>query len=414
MWSLLILMAAFCSQNLIAQDDLYYDPATDGSTAPVYDDNSDPDGNKTTKQYHDDDYYDEDEYAYEYSSRIRRFHRPVRSIDYYDPFFVDLWLYDPFYLPGATIYIGGYNDYWQWRRWNRWHRWNSWSSYDPYWSSGYTTWGWGWHRPWGWNTWNNPYVWNNYYYDPYWTWNGYNPYYCSNGVWVNNNYYWTNTGGYNHGGYSHKTYTGVRRSGTTVNPGYARIASNDNTVKPNRLTTATKDAPVIDLGNRPSSRTVPGNARDGRPGSTRPATEPGRIKNDDRSPAPNSREIEPNRPGREVTPNRETPPSREVTPNRETRPSRDVTPNRESSPSRSNNDRSNVERPSRRASEPAFDRSSRSSSSNSERSFQPSRSSNSDSGRSGNSSSSNSSSRSSDSGRSSSSSSSGGGKHGRN
>lgn len=260
-WSLLMATTVFMGVPAMAQDDLYYDPATDGAYRPPADDNEYREENRITKQYRDDDYY-EDEYAYEYSSRIRRFHRPVEVIDYYDPFFVDLWFYDPFYQPGATIYIGGYNDYWQWRRWNRWNRWNSWSLYDPYWGAGYNTWGWGWNRPWGWNTWNNPYVWNNYYYDPYWTWNGYNPYYCPGNVWVNNNYYWNNSGEYNNGGYSPKTYySGVRRSGTTVNPGYARLASGNTTTKPNRLAVSTTKAPVIELQNRPNGRLETGGTK---------------------------------------------------------------------------------------------------------------------------------------------------------
>ena len=167
-WNLLML-AAFFAMPAFAQDDLYYDPSTDAPAPPVYDDSRQEDS-KITKQYSDDDYYDEDEYAYEYSSRIRRFHRPVQTVDYYDPFFVDMWNYDPFYMPGASIYVGGYNDYWRWRSWNRWQRYNRWSFYDPYWGSPYNSWGFGWNRPWGggWGggAWNNPYVFNNNYNDP--------------------------------------------------------------------------------------------------------------------------------------------------------------------------------------------------------------------------------------------------------
>lgn len=139
MWSLLVASAVLIGLPAFAQDDLYYDPATDATYTPAYDDNTYREDSKITQRYKGDDGYYEDEYAYEYSSRIRRFHQPVQTIDYYDPFFVDLWFYDPFYLPGATIYVGGYNDYWRWRRWNRWHRYNSWSFYDPYWGGGFNS-----------------------------------------------------------------------------------------------------------------------------------------------------------------------------------------------------------------------------------------------------------------------------------
>lgn len=436
MWSLLTAVVVMLNVPAQAQDDLYYDPATDGSyNQPVNEENYREDS-KVTRQYRDDDEYYEDEYAYEYSSRIRRFHRPVQVIDYYDPFFVDMWFYDPFYMPGATIYIGNSwaNDYWRWRRWNRWNRWNSWAFYDPYGGYGFNSWGWGWNRPWGWGGgWNNPYVYNNYYYDPYWTWNGYNPYYCPGNAWVNNNYYWNNTGGNTGGGYTPRTYTGVRRTGTTVNPGYARLASN-NTTQPNRLS-ASNNAPVIEMS-RPNGRAVSnggGKAPDGsvndRSGA-RPTTAPGsgRTGSETRRPVDNGRTTKPEsaNPGREVTPNREVRPSREVTPDRETPPSRrEVTPSREERPSRRemtpsrerSYDRSSDDRPARR-SEPAA-RPSRSGGES--RGYEPSRSSSPSSGsmRSGNSNSgsrSGSSNSSGSGGRSSSSSSSksGGGKGGRN
>ena len=116
LWVLVALFAT--SFQASAQDDLYYNPSTDAAakknSADYNDEYSD------NRRYEDDDdyYYDEeDEYAYEYSSRIRRFHRPSYGVDYYDPFYVDLYHYDPFFSPGATIYVYNYNDYWTWRRW---------------------------------------------------------------------------------------------------------------------------------------------------------------------------------------------------------------------------------------------------------------------------------------------------------
>ena len=125
-WMLPALLVFSLNMSLNAQDDLYYDPSSDTKTVTTYEEDSYEPGNVTRRYDEDDDNYrDEDDYAYEYSSRIRRFHRPVQVVDYYDPFYVDLWNYDPFYLPGASIYTYGYNDYWTWRRWQRWQRWNS-------------------------------------------------------------------------------------------------------------------------------------------------------------------------------------------------------------------------------------------------------------------------------------------------
>jgi hypothetical protein len=269
-----MLSALLCTTILSAQDDLYYDPSTDArsttrvSTSAVDDNNYSEAGNLTRRYDADNNYYeDDDDYAYEYSSRIRRFHNPTVVADYYDPVFVDMYFYDPFFSPGTSIYLGGYNDYWTWRRWRRWQRWNTWNAgwYDYGWgcnSWGWNSWGWnnagwngwgcnnGWGWGWnnGWNSWNNVYVFNNYYYDPYWTWNGWNPYYNNwNNGWNNG---WDHPGG-GGGGFQPQTYTGVRRQGTTVNPGYARINTDS------RLTATTaSNGPVLDpRGSRPNGRT---------------------------------------------------------------------------------------------------------------------------------------------------------------
>lgn len=228
-----------------AQDDLYFDPATD---QPVIVVREPREQNNVTRRYDDEDYYYDDGYDFEYSSRIRRFHRPMRIVDYYDPFFVDMWMYDPFFTPGMSIYVGGFADYWMWRRWMRWRTWNAWAWNDPFWGWGFNTWGWGWNTwGWGWNSpWYNPWVWNNYFYDPYWVWNGFNPYFCPTNVWINN-YYWVNNNWNNRpDGYVPRTYTGPRRGGTEVSPsGFARIAS--NTSPSERLAPPRAGAEVIEL-----------------------------------------------------------------------------------------------------------------------------------------------------------------------
>ncbi|HLP96246.1 MAG TPA: hypothetical protein VK168_19520, partial [Saprospiraceae bacterium] len=272
--------------SAIAQDDLYYDPATDRPATPpaTYTDEYQNDNN-VTRRYDDDDeyYYEDDDYAYEYSSRIRRFHRRSVVVDYYDPFFVDMYNYDPFYSPGMTIYVSNYNDYWTWRRWRRWQRWNSWNSWD---------YGWGWNagwNAWGWNScyrfnspWYNPWVVNNYYYDPYWTWNGYNPYFNNGGWgngWVHNHYYYNNNNNGGGGGYSPRTYTGPRRGGTQGNPGYARIADNKG-----RLAPADNNAPTIE-------KTAP------RPGRTATDMDPGTAVGRTKQPSTPDRTVTPDNAG---------------------------------------------------------------------------------------------------------------------
>jgi hypothetical protein len=319
-WAIVGIVAFAFSTEAIAQDDLYYDPATDArKTKPVKDNYSNDyrEDNNLTRRYRDEDaYYDEDDYAYEYSSRIRRFHRRSYVVDYYDPFFVDLYNYDPSFAPGTSIYVYNFYDYWSWRRWNRWQRWNrcgAWNSWDYGWGMGWNTWGWNscyaWNRPW-----YNPWVINNYYYDPYWTWNGFNPYYGN--VWVNNHYYYNNNQnqGGGGGGYAPKTYTGPRRGGTQVNPGYARIPDGNG-----RLATAQDNVPTLertsarpgrtatDMEAAPNNRSASDRSVNPSTGGRRPEgsnAEPGRTRQPDA--APSGRNAEPSRRNEDATSPRRT------------------------------------------------------------------------------------------------------------
>ncbi len=325
-------VAAFGNALQAQTDDVYYDPSTD--TPPPADFQTTTEPANVSRGYddgdgqYDDDYYDyEDDYAYEYSSRIRRFHRQTVVYDYYDPFYTDLWVYDPFYLPGASIYVVGYDDYYTWRRWNRWNRynsWNAWGGYNPYCGYGWNSWGWGG----GWNSynaWYNPYVCNNYYYDPYWTWNGYNPYYNSN-VWVNNNYYYDNNNGH-YNGYSPQTYTGPRRHGTSVNPGYVQIKD-----KSGRLNPDGKAPAVVELNGRPAARTPIESDREpvAKPGQVSQGRQTGTTPNDAVKAPQNGRpgatagqptEARPTQPGRQPQQDaRPTEPQRQPT---DARPSRE-------------------------------------------------------------------------------------------
>ena len=407
-WAIVGLFALAFSPVANAQDDLYYDPSTD-APAPrptVYTEEYAEQNNLTQRYNDDDEYYEEDDYAYEYSSRIRRFHRRSVVVDYYDPFFVDLYNYDPFFAPGASIYVYNYNDYWTWRRWNRWNRWNSF---------GYGGWGgnpYGWNS-WGWNScysfnspWFNPWVSNNYYYDPYWTMNGYNPYFQNNfygNGWVNNHYYYDNNNG-GGGGYAPQTYTGPRRGGSQVNPGYARIPDSKGRLstgetnvrmvekapsRPGRTASDMDINTAVGRGKTATDRSAAPNTGGRQPeGST--ATPEGRTRTPET--APTGRGVETPTPRRtdEVKPPRtETPVRRNdegITPRRsEEKPSR---PQRTEPTRRNENEgggyaprrsetapstRTEESRPSRRSEERSYERPSRSNNNDSGGSYQESR-----------------------------------------
>ena len=151
------------STGLRAQyDDMYYDPdefqsvETNRNYAP---DNNDQDqyAERDTRRNSDyaDDYYD-----YYYSSRIRRFNRPYSGFGYYDPVYVDMAYYDPFFRPAATtvliynsfgggFYRPGFATFGGFNSWNR----------------GYAS-GFGWNNPYYGNRWDRGFG-NSYYGNPY-------------------------------------------------------------------------------------------------------------------------------------------------------------------------------------------------------------------------------------------------------
>ncbi len=152
-------LVSVASQKVAAQssDDLYYDPSTD---APAYveapDDNTDntrPEkvGNSNGSRYND---YDDD-YDNYYSSRIRRFHRPIsNNFGFYDPCYVNNY-FNPF---GPNVVVVS--------PWG-----NNWGN----------NWGWGnrFNNSWG-NSWGNNFGFNYGGFDPYWGAYGFNNYYIVN------------------------------------------------------------------------------------------------------------------------------------------------------------------------------------------------------------------------------------------
>ncbi len=124
------MLFALTSSSFAQFDDLYYNPETDyvavQTTSRDYDQPreqtySDP---APASQYNENNYDDEyasriDDYDFHYSSRIRRFNRPMmgNGFGFYDPFFVDRFHYDPFYQPGVSIYVNtGWNAFSPWNR----------------------------------------------------------------------------------------------------------------------------------------------------------------------------------------------------------------------------------------------------------------------------------------------------------
>ncbi len=231
-------------------DDIYYNPDTDQSYYS-YDNNNTGDsyyGSRNTsraRQEEIDRYYDADEYDYYndydfyYTSRIRRFHRPMYGFGYYDPVYVDAYYYDPFVVPGNTVLI--YDDFFSYRDWVRWRRWNNWGwnatrfnnwafCYQP----GFRNAGWGWDPFWsnrwfggsrfsvaigfgnfGFNRWGfNPYGFNTWGFGGYG--NGwFNAY--PRGYWAGGNYNYA-PGWSNGDQYDRDIYYGPRSGGSGSGP----------------------------------------------------------------------------------------------------------------------------------------------------------------------------------------------------
>jgi hypothetical protein len=150
---LYMLSLTLCCQNIASAqfDDLYYKPGTSKTTITNdFGDQTYPESNHGYGSYDGDEYDYYDDYDYEYSRRIRRFHRPNPGFGFYDPFF-----YDPFMNPWYSPF--SYGGAWLGRPMNPWfrpglsicyNRWNRWGGYGM---------GWG-YSPWGFSPWNDPFM----------------------------------------------------------------------------------------------------------------------------------------------------------------------------------------------------------------------------------------------------------------
>lgn len=128
----LLLLVGCCFVNVLAQDDIYYNPNNQYDT-----EYNRVDSYASNDSYATDDeyvYYDDDAYEYEYQARIRRFHQPNNGFGYYSGYYVDRYWYnpynprtwansiydapfDPFYYNNLGFYTGfswGWGNFW-WR-----------------------------------------------------------------------------------------------------------------------------------------------------------------------------------------------------------------------------------------------------------------------------------------------------------
>ena len=199
-----------------SENDEYYTPAEDRPQTESY---TDQNGNVTNNYYGD--YYEsnsgyDDYYDYAYSSRIRRFHRPVATFSYYDPFYTNSYWYD--YNPynyGSSIYLG-YNWWtpnvsvgfgWGWGNTYYDNCWGGWGGYGYSWPR-YRNYG---YAGWGGGYWNGGY--NRGYNHGYW--NGYR-----DGRFASNYFNSYDNNSYFYGKRSATTSNGVRRG--TVGDTYQR------------------------------------------------------------------------------------------------------------------------------------------------------------------------------------------------
>lgn len=174
---LLLLVSSFIAQAQF--DDLYYDYTKDKEVVSTSSTNTPSTNYTDEEEYVEEGAYDDeafDEYdEYSYSTRIRRFQRPVVQNVYYNNF--DSWwgngYNDPYYSNngGVNVFIGN-----GWNSWNRPWGWNSWNN------------------GWGWNSWNNPYAFNNGWGNNWNSWNN-----CGNYGWGNGWNSWGNNGWGNNG-----------------------------------------------------------------------------------------------------------------------------------------------------------------------------------------------------------------------
>ncbi|THH37760.1 hypothetical protein [Neolewinella litorea] len=336
-------------------DDMYYDPDNFRSTEVARDfsedsyDRADRDDRRYSSS-EDDEYYD-----YYYTSRIRRFNRPYYGFGYYDPVYVDVAYYDPFFRPaGTTVLI--YNSFG--------------NVYDPRfspWGGAYRGWNRGFAGAYGFNDpflygraynpgfgrrslygnpfgYGNPYAYGAYgnlggvygagagYYCPP-AWSGGNTYAVPNSI---NDRPVSNTPRAATTSIADRVERARRNSAVTPRSADGRtIQSSSRTGENTRAVgrTRTTDDTRID---RTRTTVQPRSTTPQRAVPQRATRPDNRTYTPSRSTTP-TRSATPSRSGnsRNYTPSRSATPERNYTPSRSAAPSRSVTPSRSASPARS-------------------------------------------------------------------------------
>ena len=348
-FSSLFILAWLVSYTALAQfDDIYFDPDTDQAYVESYT-REGGDTYVTENYYYDDedyDYYDRNDQDFYYSSRIRRFSRPMMySAGFYDPFF-----FDPFYYGGSGMFLSLGNRYNSWNRWNRFNRFNNFAFgygnfYDPFFFGGrgfnafdpyfgycpptFFNRGFGYGGGFG----NNFYNTNNFYGSAY---ENYQPVFSNNG-----SYYGARRGGSVAASPStpvksprsagnltttegNRTITNAVRSGDTQRNSVVEgktFRTTENAVNSNRVTKTYTPTTTTRTAPRETYRAVPNN------NSTRSVSPTRTESTRTYSPSPSSSR------NRSYTPS-STSPSKSYAPSRSASPSRSYTPSRTSTPSR--------------------------------------------------------------------------------
>lgn len=83
---------------------------------------------KTSFSDESNNYYDD--YDFYYTSRIRRFHRPIQGFNFFNPYYIDMAYYDSFMRSATTMLI--YDDFYSYRMFNRFNRWNNFNNFGGF------------------------------------------------------------------------------------------------------------------------------------------------------------------------------------------------------------------------------------------------------------------------------------------
>lgn len=146
------------------EDDIYYSPNKDKNGSVLKSRDTAVFRNGLNSNY---DYVSSQDR--DYTSRIRRFHRPFTSYSYWNPYYTNYWYYNPYY---SQNYWYNYNPYIVYNCVPV----NYYNTFNPYYSPNYwnytmyyNTWGWNYntyyYNNWAWNY--HTYYYNNYYHNYY-------------------------------------------------------------------------------------------------------------------------------------------------------------------------------------------------------------------------------------------------------